>query len=149
LVVLLGVAGLAFLIGILRGEGFADTLTNSIALAVASIPEGLPAAVTVTLAIGVTRMAKRRAIIRKLPAVEALGSVTIISSDKTGTLTQNQMTVKEIYAGGQLLQVDGTGYDPSGKFRTISNEAIAELPVAAFNHPQSRRICQRQPPGID
>jgi cation-transporting P-type ATPase F len=131
LVVLLGVAGLAFLIGVLRGDGFADTLTNSIALAVASIPEGLPAAVTVTLAIGVTRMAKRRAIIRKLPAVEALGSVTIISSDKTGTLTQNQMTVKEIYAGGQLLQVDGTGYDPSGKFRSPALEAVAQLPTAA------------------
>jgi len=132
LFVLLGVAALAFVIGVLRGDGFADTLTNSIALAVASIPEGLPAAVTVTLAIGVTRMAKRRAIIRKLPAVEALGSVTIISSDKTGTLTQNQMTVKEIYAGGKRLQVEGTGYDPVGRFLSSSTTEMSELSQAAL-----------------
>lgn len=130
LFILLGFSAFVFLIGVLRGDTFADTLNNSIALAVASIPEGLPAAVTVTLAIGVTRMANRRAIIRKLPAVEALGSVTIISSDKTGTLTQNQMTVKEIFGGGQVLTVDGTGYDPTGVFRRTSNDPIAELPAA-------------------
>ena len=130
LFVLLGFSAFVFLLGLLRGDTFADTLNNSIALAVASIPEGLPAAVTVTLAIGVTRMANRRAIIRKLPAVEALGSVTIISSDKTGTLTQNEMTVKEFYAGGQLLTTDGVGYDPTGLFRTTSNDPVAELPAA-------------------
>jgi cation-transporting P-type ATPase F len=130
LFVLLGISVFAFLIGILRGDNFADTLNNSIALAVASIPEGLPAAVTVTLAIGVTRMAKRRAIIRKLPAVEALGSVTIISSDKTGTLTQNQMTVKEVYAGGARFQVEGTGYEPVGKFRSDSVSLADGIPAA-------------------
>ncbi len=130
LYVLFGVSVITFLIGLLRGETFANTLTNSIALAVASIPEGLPAAVTVTLAIGVTRMARRKAIIRKLPAVEALGSVTIISSDKTGTLTQNQMTVKEILAGAQPLTVDGTGYTPTGDFRTLDGEPVADLPIA-------------------
>ena len=127
---LMGIAILAFVIGLLRGDGFADTLTNSIALAVASIPEGLPAAVTVTLAIGVTRMAKRRAIIRKLPAVEALGSVTIINSDKTGTLTQNQMTVKDIFAGGMIFHVEGTGYEPSGRFSTSDMVILNEVPTA-------------------
>lgn len=130
LFVLLGVALVAFMIGLLRGDPFADTLTNSIALAVASIPEGLPAAVTVTLAIGVTRMAKRRAIIRKLPAVEALGSVTIISSDKTGTLTQNQMTVQKIFAGGNVFHVDGVGYEPSGQFRSSDNALVAGISEA-------------------
>jgi len=114
---LLGVAALSFLIGLLRGLPLADTLTNSIALAVASIPEGLPAAVTVTLAIGVSRMAKRRAIIRKLPAVEALGSTTVIGSDKTGTLTQNEMTVQALFAGGQSYHLDGVGYAPEGALR--------------------------------
>ncbi len=111
---LLGVAALAFGIGLLRGQPLAEALTTSIALAVASIPEGLPTAVTVTLAIGVSRMARRRAIIRKLPAVEALGSVTVIGSDKTGTLTQNQMTVQEIVAGGAWFTVEGGGYTPTG-----------------------------------
>jgi len=78
-------------------------------------------------------MAKRRAIIRKLPAVEALGSTTIISTDKTGTLTQNQMTVKEIYAGGHLYQVDGSGYEPKGEFRSIENELLMDLPNALLS----------------
>jgi Ca2+-transporting ATPase len=133
LFVVLGVSALALIIGLLRGNGFADTLTSSIALAVASIPEGLPAAVTVTLAIGVTRMAKRRAIIRKLPAVEALGSTMIISSDKTGTLTQNQMTVTQIFAGGQIFDVEGTGYNPAGKFQTSEKEVLEITPAALLS----------------
>jgi len=112
---LLGVAALSFVIGLLRGLPLAETLTNSIALAVASIPEGLPAAVTVTLAIGVARMAQRQAIIRKLPAVEALGSTTVIGSDKTGTLTQNQMTVQAMAAGSATYRLDGVGYAPEGQ----------------------------------
>lgn len=115
LYVILTLAGLTFLVGLWRGQTLIDTLMAAIALAVSAIPEGLPAAVTVTLAIGVSRMARRRAIIRKLPAVEALGSTTIICSDKTGTLTQNQMTVQEIALVDAQYEVTGAGYHPSGQ----------------------------------
>ncbi len=109
-------AAFVFAVGLLQGETFGDMLLAAIALAVGAIPEGLPAAVTVTLAIGVARMARRRAIIRKLPAVETLGSTTVICSDKTGTLTQNQMMVQHLHAGGVDYQVSGAGYAPEGEF---------------------------------
>ncbi len=108
-------AALTVVVGLLRGQPLFDMFMAAVALAVGAIPEGLPAAVTITLAIGVSRMAKRRAIIRVLAAVETLGSTTVICSDKTGTLTENQMTVQAIMAGDIHYEVRGAGYAPLGR----------------------------------
>ena len=124
--IIIGMATLTFAVGIGYGHSILEMFMASVALAVGAIPEGLPAALTITLAIGVSRMAKRNAIIRKLPAVETLGSTTVICSDKTGTLTQKQMTVKVIYAGGKLFKVTGSGYNPTGEFRYQGQAIIAQ-----------------------
>lgn len=102
--------------GVLRGEPVYRMFLTGVSLAVAAIPEGLPAIVTIALAVGVQKMVKRQAIVRKLPAVETLGCATVICSDKTGTLTQNEMTVRQIFSSGDFVHVTGEGYEPRGKF---------------------------------
>jgi Ca2+-transporting ATPase len=109
------VAVIVFL-GLLRGQPFIEMVVFGIALAVAVVPEALPAVVTISLAIGVQRMVRRHALVRRLPAVETLGSTSVICSDKTGTLTKDEMTARRIFVGGQTIDVSGAGYEPRGQF---------------------------------
>jgi Ca2+-transporting ATPase len=113
----LGIVALLFGLGLLRGTNLLELSLTSISLAVAAVPEGLPAVVTVSLALGVLRMSRRRALVRKLPAVETLGSTTVICTDKTGTLTVGEMTVRALYVAGQSYEVSGEGYGPEGEVR--------------------------------
>lgn len=114
-VIVIAAAALLFLLGLLVGESVEDMFMTAVAAAVATIPEGLPIVVTIAMAIGVARMARQNAIVRKLPAVETLGSTTVIGSDKTGTLTKNEMTVKLVYDGRHTYEVEGSGYEPAGE----------------------------------
>lgn len=118
----LGVCFIVFISSVLRGGNIFNAFLTAVSLAVAAIPEGLPAVTTISLALGAYRMAKKGAIIRKLPAVETLGSVSVICSDKTGTLTQNKMTVSKIFIEGRTISVTGIGYEPTGKFYEGENE---------------------------
>jgi Ca2+-transporting ATPase len=140
MVVILAVAAATFAIGLVHGLQLADNLMAAIALAVAVIPEGLPAALTIILAISVMRMAQRRAIIRKLPAVEALGSTTVICSDKTGTLTQNQMTVQQIVVGEVAYIVSGAGYAPAGEF-SRDGAVVDHLPPGLLDCLRAGLLC--------
>jgi Ca2+-transporting ATPase len=121
--------GIVFGLEILRGGKVLDMFLTSVSLAVAAIPEGLPAVVTIALALGVQRMVRRNVLIRKLPSVETLGCATVICSDKTGTLTKNEMTVRTIWTSRGAFEVTGTGYDPAGEFRTGAG------PVDPCGHP--------------
>lgn len=118
----LAVVTVVFALGYLRGEPLVAMFMTSVSLAVAAVPEGLPAVVTITLALGVTRMVKRHALIRKLPAVETLGSTTVICSDKTGTLTKNEMTVTRLFAGDRVFEVTGEGYEPVGEIQSVDGQ---------------------------
>ncbi len=100
----------------MRGQPFVEMLIFGVALAVAVVPEALPAVVTISLAIGVQRMVRRHALMRRLSAVETLGSTSVICSDKTGTLTKDEMTVRKVYVAGKVLDVSGAGYEPQGQY---------------------------------
>jgi magnesium-transporting ATPase (P-type) len=133
--------------GVALGDAARDTLVFAIALAVGAIPEGLPAIVTIALAIGVQRMARRRAIIRKLPAVETLGATTVICTDKTGTLTRNEMTVVGLWTpAGGVCQVEGVGYTPLGGFRALGQAAFGAAPPRKRGHSLRRLCCAAMPP---
>ena len=124
---ILVIAAVTFTFGVLiRDYVMAEMFLAAVSLAVAAIPEGLPAIMTITLAIGVQRMARRNAIIRRLPAVETLGAVTVICSDKTGTLTRNEMTVRTIATAANLFEVGGTGYDPHGAISLMNKDVQPE-----------------------
>ncbi len=112
--------------GVFRGQSFIEMLIFGIALAVAVVPEALPAVVTISLALGVQRMVKRHALMRRLPVVETLGSTTVICSDKTGTLTRDEMTVRVLYTSGVLVEVSGSGYVPEGSFTVQGGGTLPE-----------------------
>ena len=116
IIVALGLTFVLAVLGVLRGHGVLEMLLWGVCLAVAAVPEALPAVVTISLSLGVQKMAKRHALVRKLPAVETLGSTTYICSDKTGTLTQDQMTIRRVYLDGRTLDISGSGYEPRGDF---------------------------------
>lgn len=130
----LAITALVVVTGVLHGNRWYDMFLAGVSLAVAAIPEGLPAIVTIALALGVQRMIRRNAIVRKLPSVETLGCATVICSDKTGTLTQNRMTVQRVWVDGEWYKVTGSGYDPNGEFvyeersiRALRREGIKRL----------------------
>lgn len=138
----LAICALVFVVGMLRGHDPLDMFMIAVGLAIAAVPEGLPAVVTISLALGMREMIRRHALIRRLSSVETLGSATTICSDKTGTLTQNEMTVTRMWVDGHFVDVSGAGYEPSGKFIIDGQEinpvdyqgAMTALWVAALNN---------------
>jgi P-type Ca2+ transporter type 2C len=149
------VVALIVALGLLRGQPVIDMLIFGIALAVAVVPEALPAVVTISLAIGVQKMVKRNALIRRLPAVETLGSTSVICSDKTGTLTKDEMTVRKIYVAGQLFSVSGAGYTPTGEFSldggapTAPSDALLQMLTAAVLCSDTQLVPGKEGAGLD
>ncbi len=144
----IAVCALVFLTGWLRGYNPLDMFLIAVSLAIAAVPEGLPAVVTISLALGMREMIKRHALIRRLSSVETLGSATVICSDKTGTLTQNQMTATKMWADGQTFEISGSGYEPKGQF-LLHGQAVeladykaatTTLWVAALNNDASLEV---------
>jgi len=126
----LGVCGIVFLVGSLRGTPPLEMFIIAVSLAIAAVPEGLPAIVTISLALGMREMIKRNALIRKLSSVETLGSTTVICSDKTGTLTQNEMTVTRVAVDGEYITITGSGYTPQGDFLRNGNKiSLSDYPA--------------------
>ena len=130
-------------IGVARGQPLAEVLLGAIALAVSAIPEGLPIALTVALAVAASRMARRRVVVRHLPAVEALGSCGVIAADKTGTLTRNEITVERVIAGAARVDVSGVGYEPEGELM------LDGRPIVVPEHPRLFRLIRAASPGLN
>ncbi len=130
----LGICVVVFGVLFLRDGHFLNALKLAVSLAVAAIPEGLPAVVTISLALGVQRMIKRNSLIRKLPSVETLGSTTVICSDKTGTLTKNEMTVKKIFVDNMIIEISGSGYEPTGNFSEHPEDLDLLLKIGVLNN---------------
>jgi Ca2+-transporting ATPase len=147
IVAVLGTMGAVFGLGLWRGLEVREMMMVAISQAVSAIPEGLPVAVTVALAVGMQRMAKHRAIIRKLAAVETLGSATVICTDKTGTLTKNEMSVTRIFLVDAAFEVTGVGYEPKGEFRRMGEWENGRVGGGAENVPHSTSNIQRSTAG--
>lgn len=138
---ILVLAGTLVLVERLRGSPLVSTFNAAVALAVGAIPEGLPAAVTILLAFGVSSMAKRGVLVRRLPAVETLGSTTVICSDKTGTLTENEMTVTCVWAGGERYELTGVGFDTAGELRHDGELVDPEVSFALVESLRAGGLC--------
>ena len=141
IILFLGVCALLVIVGLLKGMEWLEVFLLAVAAAVSAIPEGLTAVVTVVLAMGMRAMAHRNAIIRKLVAVETLGSATVICSDKTGTLTLNQMTVRRLYVGGNWVDVTGEGYLAEGKFPSMDGIIETKAHSALELHLRIGALC--------